>query len=510
MSSFTPLCTYEKQPIAVIGYGVTGKACANFLLHKGAHVTVFDASFTNTTLPTRDEQQNLTFRLLEPSVDLSDFAQVVVSPGVNLQQAYIQNYINNKGDVTRVIGDIELFARELNKQNSQQESLAKKTRVVAITGSNGKSTVVDMLTQACISQGINAVLGGNFGTSALTLLDNNKLPSSQHIDVIILELSSFQLESTYSLQADVACILNVSDDHLDRHGNLENYIQAKQQIYVNARSVIFNRDDSTTFPPSLNNAISFGLHNEHDLSNDTGGMLMPENFYQTQQGIYCGKQLLLNLHDFLPVSHVQVLNMQVVLACCKTLNMSIDLAVLSLRDYKGLPHRFQRVSQSATTMWINDSKATNPGACVAAIESLAQQVDFIVLIAGGDAKGANMGTLAPVIKKHVNHLVLIGKDAALFTHFSTPFTHASSMQHAVEIAASLAHDFANEHGSGYVLEKDAIQQIAALTACQNTQANFPFIGVMLSPACASLDMFSHYQQRGEHFTLAVNNLAEVA
>ncbi|MFT4652560.1 MAG: UDP-N-acetylmuramoylalanine--D-glutamate ligase [Kangiellaceae bacterium] len=494
--------TYTNQSIAIIGYGVTGKACVEFLLNKGAKICVFDAILQRENIA----RQHLSFCTLTNTVDLSEFDLVVVSPGVNLKQSFIQAYVRHKGDKQYVVGDIELFARELNVTNNEAAYLQarKPTTVIAVTGSNGKSTVVDMLTKAFIKQGLNVVLGGNFGTSALSLLDpendannyqhNNKM-MKQHIDLIVLELSSFQLESTYSLRPNIACILNVTSDHLDRHENMAAYTQAKQQIYVNAHDVVFNRDDSATYPEQYKNTISVGMSKDSAKSHNS--------FYQTDQGIYRAEQLLLNARFFPKVSQFQLLNMQVVLACAQILNMDIPLVVASLREYKGLPHRFETVYKDATTVWINDSKATNPGACIAAVESLSQQVNYIVLIAGGDAKGADTQALSHVISKHVDRLILIGKDAHLFTHFDTPFTYATSIEEAVDLASGYASSYAINSAN-----QNSDLSINASLQNTNNEVSTPYIGVMLSPACASIDMFANYQERGQLFCQAVN--AQVA
>ncbi|MFT6268569.1 MAG: UDP-N-acetylmuramoylalanine--D-glutamate ligase [Alphaproteobacteria bacterium] len=510
MTFLAPPYTYTNQSIAIIGYGVTGKACVNFLLNKGAKVSVFDAYFDAESEQHDTARQNLSLCELNDNVDLSKFDQVVVSPGVNLKQAFIQNYIRQKGDKKSVVGDIELFARELNARNmaATQSSAQKQTAVIAVTGSNGKSTVVDMLTKALIKQDLNVVLGGNFGTSALSLIAEEKdannsryknKETKRHIDLIVLELSSFQLESTYSLRPNIACILNVTSDHLDRHGNMAAYTQAKQQIYINAHNIVFNRDDSATYPEQQRNAISVGL------SKDSASSI--DSFYQTNQGIYRANHLVLDASRFPAVSQFQLLNMQVVLACAQILNMDMPLIVASLREYKGLPHRFETVYVDATTVWINDSKATNPGACIAAVESLSQQVDYIVLIAGGDAKGADIQELSPAISKYVDRLILIGKDAHLFTHFDTPFTYAASIEEAVEIASAFASsyviNYANKNASKNT-NKNADSSINDSLHSISDETSMPHIGVMLSPACASIDMFANYQERGQLFCQAVN------
>lgn len=485
MTINAPTYTYTSQSIAVIGYGVTGKACAEYLLAKGANVTIFDKKIDASL----NSSHLFSIVQIHENIDLSLFSLVVVSPGVNLQQPFLQRYmhINAKRDVDgpSVIGDIELFARELNAQNALLSPSTEPTKVIAVTGSNGKSTVVDMLTKALTEQGLAVALGGNFGTSALSLLRLNKAQQMSnhtvpHLDVIVLELSSFQLESTFSLCPYIACILNVTSDHIDRHGSMFAYTQAKQQIYLNAQHTIYNRDDTATLPPTLVNSMSIGLTAQ--------GVSPSIVLSQNQQGIFAGHELVLNATKFANVSEFQLLNMQAVLACGFILQLDIPQVVESLTRYKGLAHRFEIVYENADVRWINDSKATNPGACVAAINSLAQQLDHIVLIAGGDAKGADTDSLARPIQEHVKKLILIGKDAHLFTQFSTPYVHASSIQEAVKLAKLAVDEILSAHASG-----------------ARSEPNKPFIGVLLSPACASIDMFTNYAQRGLLFCQAVHS-----
>lgn len=454
---------YKNRSIALIGYGVTGKACVQFLLEKGAKVSVFDKSFKSYSA----ETENLALYPLDESASLAQYDYVVVSPGVNLQQAFIRNYKNSEN----VIGDIELFARELKRQNDLKKAPQKHTKVIAVTGSNGKSTVVDMLTKALTKAGLRVALGGNFGTSALSLL-------TQEYDLFVLELSSFQLESTYSLHADVACILNVTSDHLDRHGNIENYTQIKHRIYKNAKHVIFNRDDELTAPEGSKTSYSIGLHKS----------LKPEvghHYYQTDEGIFCGNNKLINKSSLNSNCQFQLLNMQVVLACTHILGLEYAPVVSALASYTGLPHRYELICRTRHVDWINDSKATNPGACLAAIESASSSYEYIILIAGGDAKGADASILTKAIQQNVDMMYLMGKDAELFTQFEIPYQYTISLQDAVNKA--------NEHVKKLLDE-----------AADSHVPNRPTIAVLLSPACASIDMFQNYQQRGDIFSQAVH------
>lgn len=475
MSISTHAYSYENQSIALVGYGVTGKACAEFLLKKKASVSVFDTAFVEQ----KTVSHKLNFFPLDDKVELSQFDTVVVSPGVNLAQTYIKKFLaSGKSKNKQVIGDIELFARELEIQKQLIPASQKSTKIIAVTGSNGKSTVVDMLTKALTNSGLRVALGGNFGTSALSLL-------SQTYDYIVLELSSFQLEATYSLRPDIACILNVSADHLDRHGNMQTYTAIKHRIFLNAMNTIFNREDESTQPSVKTSSYSFGLSRPQNLQDD-------HCFYQTNEGIYLQNQLLLDSAKLQDNSQFQLLNMQVVLACANILGIDLTPVIETLEGYTGLPHRFQVIHKSANTAWINDSKATNPGACLAAIESASRQFSSIVLIAGGDAKGADASVLKKVIEQKVDMLVVIGKDAALFTQFNVPYQHANSLEEAVCLA--------NEYIRTSFTQKDS-KNFSTI----NTST--PSIAVLLSPACASIDMFKNYQERGDVFSKAAQQVA---
>jgi UDP-N-acetylmuramoylalanine--D-glutamate ligase len=463
--------SYENQAIALVGYGVTGKACYEFLLGKKARVSVFDKAFADQ----KASNAKLNFYPLDENVELSQFDTVVVSPGVNLAQTFIKNFLaSGESNSKQVIGDIELFAREHALKNESSVANQKTAKVIAVTGSNGKSTVVDMLAKALTQSGFQVALGGNFGTSALSFL-------SQSYDYIVLELSSFQLESTYSLRPDIACILNISADHLDRHGNIETYASIKHRIYQNAVNTIFNRDDDLTKPKHTNSTHSFGL-NRPQTTNEN------HSFYQTSKGIWLNNELLLDSTKLNNNSQFQLLNMQVVLACANILDIELPPVIDALLSYSGLPHRFQVIHESANTVWINDSKATNPGACLAAIESASQQFSRIVLIAGGDAKGADASVLKEAIEKNVDMVVVIGKDAALFTQFNVPYQYANSLEEAVFKA--------KEYVCTLFTLEDERNEIPSVSTV-------PASAVLLSPACASIDMFNNYQERGEVFSKAV-------
>lgn len=499
---------YTNKKVALIGYGVTGKACAQYLLNKGAVVSVFDRATHNTSA---DEAAKLRFYSLNENTQLHGFDMVVVSPGVNLQQTFIQSYlkgvasnqssvkVNNLVNRPCVIGDIELFAREFAYKKAKQSTIDTKhaTKIIGITGSNGKSTVVDMLSKALTNAGLKVGLGGNFGTSALHMLE-------QDYDLIVLELSSFQLESTYSLALDVACVLNVTPDHIDRHGTMQAYAQAKRKIYQDANFIIYNRDDpqtlASTYVFDSDNSASFGIaapieatevacyfQNEKGVWLRFGKTQSVEKVLVEKDSLLLSTASLLNLSDKNSndkdaaltqryVSDHQLLNMQVVFACCHALAHTMDFDFKkvehSLCHYKGLAHRFETVRSDHLGTWINDSKATNSGASIAAIKALVGRQKELILIAGGDAKNADLADWFALVNRHVKHTILIGKDGP---------TIASQLNNC-EVVNNLA--------AAVSLAKTYLQQ---------TQQGI----VLLSPACASIDMFDNFQQRGDIFTQLV-------
>lgn len=498
---------YKGKRVALIGYGVTGKACADYLMSIGSNVDIFDKTLDLATVESfvHTHKADINFFQISQSLDLVDYDYVVVSPGVNLNQVFIQNFIKVKPN--NLLGEIELFCQAINALNEQKAANAESTiKIIAVTGSNGKSTVVDMLTKSLSACGIKTGLGGNFGTAALALIDSS-------YDVIVLELSSFQLESTTSLKADIACVLNVSADHLDRHGNLQRYADIKRTIYKQAENIIFNQDDTLTQP--LKNHLVEGqvieLSNKlgvddtstaHQLVSYDGNTI----FYQHRP--FISQLELTEVNPMGNASDFQMFNIQVVLTCAHLLKVDLDIVKQSILHYRGLSHRFETVrnivspftelkdknqlitNNVASVKWINDSKATNPGAAVAAIRSLVNQKQsnsYILLIAGGDAKGADknstdMLTLASAIKECVGGLILIGKDAELFVSMHKKNYTVDTLEEAVD---------------------KAYQHILSMRFQLPTD-----IIILLSPACASLDMFDNYQQRGATFVEAVNKVGK--
>jgi len=436
----------------IVGLGVTGFSCARYLKEQGIPFAVVD---TRENPP----QLNL-FQEAFPDVSLSlgkwdetvfkDAAYIILSPGVSVDEPLIA--AQRKRGIP-VIGDIELFVK-----NSH-------VPIIAITGTNAKSTVTTLVGKMMEAAGYRVQVGGNLGIPALDLIDKAHPP-----EVFVLELSSFQLETTYSLRAKVASVLNITPDHLDRHKTMAQYQLAKHRIYEQCQLAIYNRDDRLTYTDHVSNKLAFTM--QLPAKDEFGLMEKAGNTY-----LAFGEQLLLAVNE-LPVigKHYQA-NALAALAIGHGFGLPFEPMLDVLRQFKGLPHRCQLVRERDGVRWYNDSKGTNVGATQAAIEGLGSVIPGkLILIAGGLGKGADFSPLLPFIRKYVRHVVLMGTAAAeLAALFASevPYSMADSMEEAVQVAAQQA------------LPKDS---------------------VLLSPACASYDMFKHFEHRGDVFTALVNKL----
>lgn len=430
----------------IVGLGITGLSCARFLARKKLPFSVVDS---RDKPPCLDE-----FKKEFPDVSLSlgeitdeslrGANEIIVSPGVALDEPAIHRAIEAG---VEHCGDIDLFSREA------------KAPVVAITGSNGKSTVTELVGEMAKTAGKIVAVGGNIGVPALDLL------AAEEPELYVLELSSFQLERAKPLNVEVATVLNISADHMDRYANMLAYHQAKHRVFFGCKQVVVNTADSLSKPlvPDDVKRWSFGL-GQPDFK---GFGLIVEN------GEEC---LAFQFEKLMPVSELKMVgrhNVENALAAL-ALGHAVDLpfaAMLeTLRDFAGLDHRCQFVTELAGVKYYNDSKATNVGAAVAALEGLKSTVKKIVLIAGGVGKGADFSDLKTPVVDVCRALVLIGEQAQALERLfegSLNIEIVQSMAEAVEMAKSLA------------LEGDA---------------------VLLSPACASFDMYDSYQHRGHDFS----------
>jgi UDP-N-acetylmuramoylalanine--D-glutamate ligase len=433
----------------IVGLGKTGLSCARYLASQGVSAAVTDSREQPPALEQLRSELPDTALFLG-GFDQAAFAaaeQLVVSPGVSLRQPQLQAAIARG---VPVIGDIELFAR------------AVRAPVAAITGSNGKSTVTSLLGEMAAAAGLDASVGGNLGRPALDLLQDEA-------PLYLLELSSFQLETTHSLEPRVAVVLNVTADHMDRYDSLQSYAATKAKIYRRAATRVYNRDDPLVLAMSREDGDARFFTLDSPAEGEFG--------VQRREGVDWlaqGSQPLLRAAELrIPGRHNQA-NALAALALGAALNLPMEAMLEALRRFPGLPHRTQFVAEHQGVRWYNDSKGTNPGACIAALQGLHDDGTRVVLIAGGDSKGADFSPLLPVVADSARAVVLIGRDApaieqALATA-GVPLLHASDMDRAVQLAARQA---------------------------------LPGDRVLLSPACASFDMFSGYEQRGQVFMDAV-------
>lgn len=428
--------------VLIAGLGVSGQSVARYLQGEGINFAMADQ---RQDLPDakalREAYPDNEMVLGDFSaIDLQRFETIVLSPGISRKMPAIQAAIDAG---VEVIGDIELFARVAHSP------------VIAVTGSNGKSTVVDLLNEMAETADVNVALGGNIGTPALDLV------TDPEPDLYVLELSSFQLESTISLQPQVGVVLNISEDHMDRYDSLEDYARSKAQIYSQSGVQIINRDDPIARQLAADRpAISFGVY-EPQREQDFGLKRI-----DSSEWLMRGEAPLLPVTALRLVGRHNLANVLAALALGEAAGLPMPSMLTALRNYRGLPHRTQWVADIKGATWINDSKATNVGATLAALKGLDQPV---VLIAGGQSKGADLTVLREVVADKVHAAVLLGEDAEMLEIVLTGATeiyHADDMRKAVSQAAKLAR------------RGDA---------------------VLLSPACASFDMFTGYANRGEIF-----------
>lgn len=429
----------------IVGLGATGYSAAQFLQNTPIKFAVVD-SRKNPPLIDSMREHMPDVAVFSGGFDQAAFdvaTHLLVSPGVSLNEKAIHKAM--RAGVT-VLSDIDLFACATNRP------------IVGITGSNGKSTVTTMLGDMANAAGVKTAIGGNLGTPALDLLQ-------QDAELYVLELSSFQLERTTTLNAKAATVLNVTPDHLDRHDGMDGYAKEKQRIFRGDGTMVLNADDPLVMAmrESGRNTLTFSIQQQAD-------------FYLRQgeeQQLMFGDQVLMSTNDLnLEGSH-NIANALAALALGHAIGLDTNAMCRALKKFKGLPHRMQKVAEIRGIRWVNDSKATNIGACIAALQGYQRKV---VLIAGGDGKGADMSELAPIVKEKTKAVVLIGKDATLIEQALTdcvPTRLAGSMKEAVKIAAELA-------SSGD--------------------------SVLLSPACASLDQYKSYADRGNKFAEAVMEL----
>ncbi|WP_285962425.1 UDP-N-acetylmuramoyl-L-alanine--D-glutamate ligase [Pseudomonas tohonis] len=436
----------------VVGLGKSGMSLVRFLARQGVRFAVADTRENPPELATlRAQYPEVEVRCGELDVDfLCRASELYVSPGLAIATPALQEAAKRG---VKLSGDIELFARHA------------KAPIVAISGSNAKSTVTTLVGEMAQAAGRRVAVGGNLGTPALDLLADD-------IELYVMELSSFQLETTDRLNAEVATVLNVSEDHMDRYADMQAYHLAKHRIFRGARQVVVNRGDALSRPLVADQlpCWTFGLNKP-----DFRGFGLIE-----EEG---EKYLAFQFEKLLPVRELKVrgahnqANALAALALGHAVGLPMEPMLETLKTFTGLAHRCQWVREREGVAYYDDSKATNVGAALAAIEGLGADIDGkLVLIAGGDGKGADFSGMREPVAGFCRAVVLLGRDAELIARAlgdAVPLVRVQTLDEAVSRAAELA------------VRGDA---------------------VLLSPACASLDMFKNFEERGRLFAQAVEGL----
>ncbi len=453
------------KSVLVLGLGETGLSLARYLSAQGARLYVADSRMNPPGIETLRREMPLAEVHCGPFDDdlLQGIDRIAISPGVPLAEPFVQRAIARGIPVE---GDIELLAQLLDTS-----SYRRNTKVIAITGANGKTTVTSMVGAMCTAAGLDTQVAGNISPAVLDALRARK----QQPQVWALELSSFQLETTSTLDADAAVVLNVTEDHLDRYaGSMDAYAAAKARIFQGGGIQILNRDDtrSDSMRRAGRRQISFGL-NAPKRENDWGIARYGETTWLVQ-----GERKIMRADDLKVSGLHNVANALAALALCRALDLPLDPIVGALRAFKGLPHRVEKVAEVNGITYYDDSKGTNVGATEAALMGLGKPA---IVILGGDGKGQDFSPLKEAVAKHARAVVLIGRDGPLIGQAlqgcGKPVLNARDMDEAVKIATANAQD------------GDA---------------------VLMSPACASFDMYRSYLQRAEVFIAAVKKLESEA
>ena len=435
----------------IVGLGKTGLSCFRYLSNQGLNVAITDSrEEPPELLELRAEFESASVylgQINEQVLLASD--QIILSPGVSLDNKSIKLSIENN---IPVFGDIELFCQKA------------QAPIIAVSGSNGKSTVTTIVAEMTRLAGLKTYVGGNIGIPALDLL------SDSSPDLYVLELSSFQLETTYSLNAHASVVLNVSPDHMDRYSSLKDYVNTKKRIYSGQGLMVLNKDEEYihSIMDSKRDTIYFSL-----------GAPEGENFglinHNNEVWLSQGNEKIINKNQLKIKGEHNISNALAAMALAGAVNVPTNIMADVLKNFTGLEHRCQLVREIDNVSWYNDSKATNVGACIASITGLCE-LGNIILIAGGDSKGADLSGLNPIVKKYIKRVFLFGVDANKLADVmgsDVDKEFVNNMNEAVKGASKIA-------------DPDDI--------------------VLLAPACSSLDMYKNYQQRGDAFISAIDAL----
>ena len=444
MQNVAKIRALEDVNYLVVGLGLTGYSVARYLLGGGYRCRIQDTRDIPPYLgQLQSDFRGVDFHAGALDGELVDWADVlVISPGLPLRDPVLEAAA---AAGKKLLGDIELFAQIVDKP------------VIAITGSNGKSTVTTLVGEIIVASGKVAAVGGNLGTAALDLLRQNP-------DYYVLELSSYQLETTHSLRPRIAALLNLCEDHLDRYPSYDAYIEAKRRIYRNAGTCVSNRDDAATHHSDRDIRFSLepGAEVEFGLMQDDGDWLA----HRGQPWLRVDELKVSGRHNWA--------NCLAAMAIAHSFGVEREAILAALREFRGIPHRSQWVAEIDGVEYVNDSKATNVGAALASIEGRDRPV---ILIAGGQSKGADMSVMADALKRKVKRVLLLGEDA-------------ERLQRAWRGAAEI------ERVDDMRQAVDRAHALAASGDC-----------VLLAPACASFDMYEKFEARGDDFMQRVRELA---
>ncbi|MBP6058385.1 MAG: UDP-N-acetylmuramoyl-L-alanine--D-glutamate ligase [Nitrosomonas sp.] len=451
--------------VLVLGMGETGLSMVKWLSRQGAQVRVADSRME----PPGWKEIAESFPLLQvykgkfESKIFDDIDMIAMSPGVPLADPCVQQAMQR--DIP-VVGDMALFTWALEQSN------LPKPKVVAITGSNGKTTVTAMVGAMLRKSGWNVEVAGNIGPAVLDAF-MQRMDADDWPQAWVLETSSFQLETTHNLNADVATVLNLSEDHLDRYAGMQDYAVAKTRVFWHEKNEgiqVLNRDDPGVCALALadRKQITFGV-DEPPTRSDFGIIRDGDDLWLAE-----GNMQLMKTSELVVNGLHNATNALAALAMCRALGVPVDPLVSALREFRGLPHRMEKVAAFNEVTFYDDSKSTNVGATVAALNGMKQNV---VLIAGGDGKGQNFSHLRQAVADNARAVVLIGRDAGIIAgelkDCGVPVHFAATMEEAMQKSFLLA------QGGDVVL---------------------------LSPACASFDMFRNYIHRAEVFVAAVREI----
>jgi UDP-N-acetylmuramoylalanine--D-glutamate ligase len=488
MSMREPLFKLLRQPqsvplggrrVLVLGLGESGLSASRWLLREGAIVRVAD---TRAQPPgaaaLRAEGAALELRCgaFEPAL-LDGVELVCTSPGLSLEEPLVREAFARG---LPILGDIELFAWAVRRRGGEnRHTPAPPEPVLAITGTNGKTTATALTGHLLRSAGIDCEVAGNIGPAALDALLRR---ASTRPQAWVLELSSYQLETTWSLAPQAATLLNISEDHLDRYASMADYAAAKVRIFGGARVAVVNRDDAASAALAgtaarTEAAVSYGL-DAPPRAQDWGLIRRSDGEWLAR-----GAHAVLRADELAIAGRHNVANALAACALAGTLHQSLGVApaalAAGLRSFRGLPHRVERIAERRGVIWYDDSKGTNVGATLAALRGLAPRDGRgrVVLIAGGEGKGQNFAPLAEPVRENARAVLLIGRDAPLLEAALAP--GAVGLERCASLEA-------------------AVQRAAAIAQ--------PGDVVLLSPACASFDMFRDYRQRGDAFAAALRVL----